>query len=396
MIPIIDSTEVEQVKWENDPSTYNERLYHLGAEKYDQFIIINPHCASWVLEYINLEEPSPNSVVWKVGDLWIAKRFQKGWNKNSKWQKIQVGYYDFLPEPVVVWNKDLPRVFSNVSFVPDSKDLLLEHTWYLDPCFYHQEKIWVKKIRYSERVAGIKDMGNLMPDIKLPFSVIFISYKEPNAESNWKKLLDKVPYAKRIDGVDGIFEAHKAAADLADSEMFYVVDGDAEILEDFNFDFVPDIFNFDTVHVWKSINPVNDLVYGYGGVKLLPKNLVNVMNFKAIDMTTSISSKFKAMNQISNITSFNTDPFNTWKSAFRECVKLSSLSVDGQCTEETQGRLKIWSSIGIDRPYGEYAIRGAINGKNYGSANKDNPENLRKINDFKWLKEYYELLHNEK
>ena len=28
--------------------------------------------------------------------------------------------------------------------------------------------------------------------------------------------------------------------------------------------------------------------------------------------------------QVSNITAFNTDPFNTWRSAFRECTKLAS------------------------------------------------------------------------
>jgi phosphoribosylpyrophosphate synthetase len=33
---------------------------------------------------------------------------------------------------------------------------------------------------------------------------------------------------------------------------------------------------------------------------------------------------------VSNITAFNTDPYSTWKSAFRECVKLSSKIIDRQ------------------------------------------------------------------
>jgi hypothetical protein len=108
------------------------------------------------------------------------------------------------------------------------------------------------------------------------------------------------------------------------------------------------------------------------------------------DMTTSISSKFKAVQEISNTTGFNTDPFNTWKSAFRECTKLSSKIIDRQKDDETQKRLQTWCTIGKDRPFGEYAILGANAGLLYGSENKDDLEKLKKINDFKWLKEQFD------
>jgi hypothetical protein len=35
--------------------------------------------------------------------------------------------------------------------------------------------------------------------------------------------------------------------------------------------------------------------------------------------------------------------------------------------------------------YGEYAIAGAIAGREYGTANRGNIEALKKINDFEWL-----------
>jgi hypothetical protein len=107
------------------------------------------------------------------------------------------------------------------------------------------------------------------------------------------------------------------------------------------------------------------------------------------DMTTSISSKFKAVKIISNVTAFNTDPFNTWKSAFRECCKLSSKIIDRQKDDETLYRLEAWSTRGQDRPFGQEAIAGAIAGKEYGSANKDNIEALKKINDFDWLEKKF-------
>jgi hypothetical protein len=171
--------------------------------------------------------------------------------------------------------------------------------------------------------------------------------------------------------------------------MFWVVDGDAVIEEDFNFDFRVSRWEKDIVHVWRSKNPINDLVYGYGGVKLLPRDLTKNMDVTKPDMTTSISSEFKAMEAISNITAFNTDPFNTWKSAFRECVKLASRTIDRQFEEETANRLETWCTKGKDKKFGEYAIKGALEGKKFGEEHKNNPLMLAKINDFDWLRQQY-------
>jgi hypothetical protein len=96
------------------------------------------------------------------------------------------------------------------------------------------------------------------------------------------------------------------------------------------------------------------------------------------------------MPTISNFTAFNTDPFNTWKSAFRECVKLSSRIIDRQQDYETSERLKIWCSEGNDKPFGKFAISGALAGRKFGLANRNILKELKKINDFEWLKEQYE------
>lgn len=219
------------------------------------------------------------------------------------------------------------------------------------------------------------------------YDIVFISYQEPNADENFENLKSRFPTAKRIHGVKGIHQAHIAAAKKCFTKMFWVVDGDAVIVDDFDFSYSVDEWNLETVHVWRSINPVNDLVYGYGGVKLLPRKLTLNMDTTKPDMTTSISSKFKAVQEISNITAFNTDPFNTWKSAFRECAKLASKTIDRQKTEETDIRLKTWTSVGQDRPFGKHAIQGARAGMAFGLS-KDS--DIRLINDFDWLKEQFE------
>jgi len=220
------------------------------------------------------------------------------------------------------------------------------------------------------------------------FDIVFISYDESNADHNYERLVRRFPYVKRVHKVKGIHNAHIQAAKKTLTEMFYVVDGDAEVLDTFNFDYIPN--DKDYVYVWRSRNPVNDLEYGYGGVKLLPRLKTINMDLSKPDMTTSISDKFKPIFEVSNITAFNTDAFSTWRSAFRECCKLASKVIDRQKSDETNERLKIWCSKGEERPFGEYAIKGAKAGAVYGSENTGNIEALKMINDFLWLKEQFD------
>jgi len=222
------------------------------------------------------------------------------------------------------------------------------------------------------------------------YDVVFISYNEVNAEENYFRLLGKCPRAKRVHGVKGIHNAHIKAATLCDTDMIWVVDGDADIEDNFNFDLVMSSYDTDCVHVWRSRNPINNLEYGNGGVKLLPRQLTLNMDVNTSDMTTSISKKFKAMNTVSNTNSFNTDEFTTWRSAFRECCKLSSRAIERQFEEETQQRLDVWCTIGQEALFGEYAIAGAKAGRQYGLDNKNNLGALRRINDFEWLKEKFD------
>lgn len=223
------------------------------------------------------------------------------------------------------------------------------------------------------------------------YDIVFISYEEPNADENYALLRERFPMAKRVHGVKGIHQAHILAAKKCFTKMFWIVDGDAKVLDSFNFDYVVTDWDLDCVHVWRSQNPVNDLVYGYGGIKLFPRKLTINMDTSKPDMTTSISSKFKPVKELSNITAFNTDPFNTWKSAFRECAKLSSKTIDRQKNEETEQRLKTWCTVGEDRPYGSYALAGARAGCEFGLS--DNID-LKLINDFDWLKEQFDEQYN--
>ena len=269
---------------------------------------------------------------------------------------------------------------------------------YLNGKYYDGVVLCSKYAKFTEKEFDYKFIANkkevpVIISTPKPFDVVFISYQEPNCEENYENLLTQVPYAKRIHGVKGIHQAHIAAAKLCNTDMFWIVDGDAEIVDDFEFNYQVAQWDKETVYVWRSQNPINDLVYGYGGIKLFPRNLTINMDIAKPDMTTSISNKFNAMSQISNITGFNTDPFNTWKSAFRECCKLSAKIIDRQKEDETNTRLHTWCSLGENKLYGKYAIAGAKSGALYGARNKDNIEALAKINDFDWLNNQFTQLN---
>lgn len=215
------------------------------------------------------------------------------------------------------------------------------------------------------------------------YDLFFLSYNEDNIETKWKKFKERFIHAKHISGIKGIYNAHKECSQKSNTSMFYVVDADNEIL-DFDFLYKPNKDLREYVHVWRCKNPLNNLIYGYGGVKLFPKNIFSLDNNSYLDMTTTIAKKFHIQNDCISITNFNTSPFNTWKGAFRECVKLSSKKIKNNKDEMTENRLHVWKTI-ANGNYSDWCLKGANDGYEYGTNNIDNDENLIKINDFDWL-----------
>jgi hypothetical protein len=291
----------------------------------------------------------------------------------------------------IVWdNLTISNTF-DFSYIPDDWDENYIHVFknglYFDGILLVPKKALVSQREIEYRFFSNKKEVNIEASVPELYDVVFISYQEPNADENYSKLLKKVPTAKRVNGVKGIHQAHIEAAKLSSSKMFFVVDGDAAICDDFTFDYQVPVWDETTVHVWRSINPVNGLEYGNGGVKLLPRLLTENVDVNTTDMTTSISDRFKVVDQLSNYTVFNTDPFQAWKGAFRECAKLSSKTITRQNNEETEDRLNTWCTKGSEERYGSYALAGANAGREFGISNRSN---ISLINNFDWLQQQFD------
>lgn len=229
---------------------------------------------------------------------------------------------------------------------------------------------------------------------KAPFDVIFISYDEPNAEENFQRLRKFVPNAKRVHGVKGIANAWVTAGNLAETSHFFTVDGDIYIKDSFAWE-IQDFEgpNDQRVHVYRSENAVNGLVYGYGSVHLFPTSLVREFkNFDVLDFTLSVATKgFKIQPEVASITRFNTSSYASWKSGFREAAKLASgnNAYAGTAPDERSlKRLTVWCSVGADAEFGKECILGARMGALYGFTH----ENIDCIGDYTWFqKEFVKL-----
>ena len=278
-------------------------------------------------------------------------------------------------------------------FMPVITDVNKVHAWQkINPRTqnvhaYGGLRLWPTNREYSElksedlKLNRIKDLQYVKNpgSTSIPYDIVFLSYKEKGAEEAYERLRQRFD-AVWIKDIKGIFNAHKEASKQVKSKMFWVVDADAEISKDFMFDYIPDVYDEEVVHVWGSKNPVNNLEYGYGGVKLFPTEMVRNATSWGIDFTTGLSSRFKSMPQISCITKFNTDAFSTWRGAFRECVKLT-LNTDNESKE----RLDAWINSTTNADFVEDARRGAIEGNLFAKQNTNNLSELDKINDYDWL-----------
>lgn len=255
--------------------------------------------------------------------------------------------------------------------------------------FYKETNVYLPR---SNQV--LDSSSNFITDIKLPqyYDLVFISNGEPHAEENYQRVLDKTPIGMkvhRVNNVNGIMNSHRAAAQLSNTAMFFVADADAWIVDNFQFPTMSEVGDPQYNYIYHAINPINYLCYGHGAIKIFPKSAFDDSIDSYVDMTTTVGQGVNVISVVSNIHKFNTDSFSTWRSAFRECAKLASKSIDGQVDNETQYRLSQWTNIG----QGDYAaecLRGALAGRDYGLQYSNDFIAMQKINDYEFLKTLFE------
>jgi hypothetical protein len=205
------------------------------------------------------------------------------------------------------------------------------------------------------------------------FDIVFLSYDEPNAELHYADLISKAPWAKRVHGVKGSDHAHKAAAELAETEWFITVDAD-NIVDTKFFDLDLDMKDPKIqVYGWCGRNKINGLRYGNGGIKIWKKNFV--LNMKTHENSESDRGQvdfcwedgYRNFPRVYSESIITGSPFQAWRAGFREGVKMTLLDGVRVPPQEIKQRiwwhnihrLRMWSTVGAHEENGLYAVYGA-------------------------------------
>jgi hypothetical protein len=238
------------------------------------------------------------------------------------------------------------------------------------------------------------------------FDFVFLSFDEPNAELCYAKLLYHIPWAKRVHGVKGFDAAHCACADMSTSNFFVTVDGDNEIYPEFyNLSIDINEDQHDHAWTWAGRNHTNGLVYGNGGLKLWSKNFVYNMNSheRAANPEQSVDFCWKhgyhEMRGCYSVSYTNSSPQQSWRSGFREGVKMCldrgrRVTIQDFKSRLWYGniqRLCIWASVGQDVDNGIWAIYGARLGAWTAMLTKDDHS---VINDYDLMKQLWYSVEN--
>ena len=193
--------------------------------------------------------------------------------------------------------------------------------------------------------------------------IIFLSYDEPNAEENYADLLAKVPWAKRVHGVEGSDAAHKACADLSETENFITIDGDTIIDPKFlevDLDLNKLNATKDYQFSWAGKIDVNGLMYGNGSIKMWTRNFVkNMKTHENTDGSDDTSIEFcyfdnyLQLNENFSTSITSSTPQQAWRAGFREGVKMSlnrgSVIKDlEKLWWQNYNRLLVWTMVGAD------------------------------------------------
>ena len=245
-----------------------------------------------------------------------------------------------------------------------------------------------------------------MANIKvLDCDIVFLSYDEPNAEKNYADLLTKVPYAKRVHGVEGSDAAHKAYADISETKHFVTVDGDTVI----DSNFLSVVLDLDELGVdddyqfsWCGNIDVNGLKYGNGSLKMWTKDFVkNMRTHENTDGSDDTQIEFcyfdnyYQLNENYSTSIISSTPHQAWRAGFREGVKMSlnrGAKVEDISKDtwwQNYNRLLVWLNVGADVYNGLYTIMGARDGCQKILATDWDHSVTR---DFKWLNEYWDKI----
>ena len=293
------------------------------------------------------------------------------------------GKWEHMEGPVIFTVKhDEEQVFI-AGWMGDEKMIQKMKKESADPWEWSKKNIIeVDPVIALHTVRGVKGVKKPEDDA---IPVFFTSNGESNADKNWEHLVNLCPRAVRIDGIDGRRKMFHRCVDLSrGARNFFVVTGKNFITDRTVFDYPISKPSKEHV-VFRAKNMSNRLEYGHMGVVCYNTDLVlNTPEDFGLDFT-EYSPIHSVPRTVSEAT-FATTPYEAWRTAFREAVKLTLRG-----TIESEHWLARWLAFAEGVESG-WVIKGAEQGHAYALENINAPEHLRKSEDWNWLKARFDAL----
>jgi hypothetical protein len=219
-----------------------------------------------------------------------------------------------------------------------------------------------------------------------PLDIVFFSNGEASADKNYEHLLkitQELPNkVTRVDGVDGRVKSQHAAANISNTSWYFLVNAKLKVASKFDFSWQPDRLQIPKHYIFHATNPVNGLVYGHQAIVANNKKLT-LANF-GVGLDFTMDSEHEVVPVNSGIGMYNSSEWDTWRTAFRECIKLKQSG-----TEENVARLNIWLTVAMGN-FSQFSLQGAQHAVEYYEEVNGDFDKLRLSYDWGWLKTYHE------
>jgi hypothetical protein len=222
-------------------------------------------------------------------------------------------------------------------------------------------------------------------DTKL--DIVFISNGETNAEDNWTMLESRIIGLEtnklhRVDRVNGRAAAYHAAAEASTTPWFFAVFGKLAIDFDFDWAWQPDRMQEAKHYIFHARNPVNGLVYGHQAMIAYNRQLV--LDNPGVGLDFTLDSPHEVVPILSGVAYYDTSAWSTWRTAFRECIKLKASLPD----VESEYRLSKWLDVASDEADPKWSRFGAEDAVDYYNEVNGDFAALKKSYEWEWLATY--------
>lgn len=220
--------------------------------------------------------------------------------------------------------------------------------------------------------------------------IVYISNGEPDEERWYEHLCyqSNTTDIEWVRGVNGRTAAYQEAARRSTTPWFFAVFAKLEVAggEFPWFDWQPDYWQGPKHYIFNARNPLNGLEYGHQGIIAYNKNLVLANNTPGIDFT--LSQPHESVPILSGTAHFNQTAWMTWRTAFREVVKLKHFNAT-EPTLETEHRLNTWLTV-ADGDFAADCLAGARDAVEYYDSVDGDYKQLKLSFEWAWLQNYYD------